>query len=339
MSRVTMIWLMIAGVLILVGLVLFMCAFAKLDFDVSKLNTMKCETNTYEVSGDFENISIKESIAKLQFLPSEDDSCRVVCKEWVRMKHSVTVKDGTLVIEQIDTRRWIDYFGISFGELSMTVYLPKTAYASLSIDTSTGDLTVPSSFSFENVNIFGSTADVTFSAPTDGNVRIQLSTGDIKFSSQTAGDLTVKTSTGRIYLNDLSCANLQVESSTGRINLSDLSCVNLQVNSSTGRITLTNLSCKNLRAKSNTGSVLMQSVIARGNFSIETDTGDVELHGCDAAEIYIETDTGDVEGELLSEKVFFASSDTGRVDVPKTISGGRCEIETDTGDIKFRIQN
>ena len=58
---------------------------------------------------------------------------------------------------------------------------------------------------------------------------------------------------------------------------------------------------------------------------------------CDAAEIFVETDTGDVKGSLLSEKVFIPKSDTGDIKVPKTVTGGRCEITTDTGDIKIEL--
>jgi len=63
----------------------------------------------------------------------------------------------------------------------------------------------------------------------------------------------------------------------------------------------------------------------------------VKFDGCDAEEIFVETDTGDVKGTLLSEKVFMANSDTGKISFHKTVTGGRCEIETDTGDIKIQI--
>ena len=70
---------------------------------------------------------------------------------------------------------------------------------------------------------------------------------------------------------------------------------------------------------------------------MESDTGRIELLGFDAEEIFIETDTGDVFGTLLTEKVFIAESDTGDVSVPKTASGGRCEIISDTGNIEIEI--
>ena len=35
--------------------------------------------------------------------------------------------------------------------------------------------------------------------------------------------------------------------------------------------------------------------------------------------------------------LFITNTDTGNVDVPKTVSGGKCEVVTDTGNIKITI--
>ena len=85
-----------------------------------------------------------------------------------------------------------------------------------------------------------------------------------------------------------------------------------------------------------TGDISLNSVIAVEKFSVERSVGDVKFISCDAAEIYVKTDTGDITGNLLSNKVFITHTATGNVDVPKTAEGGRCEITTDTGDIKIK---
>ena len=82
----------------------------------------------------------------------------------------------------------------------------------------------------------------------------------------------------------------------------------------------------------------MKNVVATGTISIKSDTGDVRFEGSDAIEISVKTDTGDVTGTLLSEKVFITETATGRVNVPKTTSGGKCEITTETGDINISIK-
>ena len=62
------------------------------------------------------------------------------------------------------------------------------------------------------------------------------------------------------------------------------------------------------------------------------------MEQCDAFEIVAKTSTGDVTGSFLSEKIFMAQTDTGRIDVPQTMTGGKCQITTNTGDIKVKIE-
>ena len=54
--------------------------------------------------------------------------------------------------------------------------------------------------------------------------------------------------------------------------------------------------------------------------------------------IMVKTSTGNVKGTLLSDKIFVTDTSTGRVSVPKTTSGGKCEITTSTGDIEIELE-
>ena len=85
--------------------------------------------------------------------------------------------------------------------------------------------------------------------------------------------------------------------------------------------------------------ISLKNVIATEKISIESDVGDIKFEGSDAAEIYFKTSTGDVAGTLLSEKIFITDTSTGRISVPKTTTGGKCEIKTSTGDIEIAIEN
>jgi DUF4097 and DUF4098 domain-containing protein YvlB len=98
------------------------------------------------------------------------------------------------------------------------------------------------------------------------------------------------------------------------------------------------VTCKNFRSDGDTGRLYLRNLAAEEKITVKRSTGDVSFEDCDAAELFIETSTGDVEGTLRSDKMFIVRTDTGDVDVPKTMSGGRCEITTDTGDIKIRIE-
>ena len=150
--------------------------------------------------------------------------------------------------------------------------------------------------------------------------------------------LSIKESTGDVsILNNFKFDSIDITVSTGDINIENVTAGSIGIKVSTGDTFLTNVTCESLASTGSTGDITMSGVIASGKFSIERSTGDVKFDKCDAAEIFVLTDTGDVTGTLLSEKIFFPDSDTGKIDVPKTTSGGKCEITTDTGDIKIRI--
>ena len=112
----------------------------------------------------------------------------------------------------------------------------------------------------------------------------------------------------------------------------------IDLSASTGNIKIVNAKCVNLLSKVDTGNVLLKNVVATEKFIIETDTGDVKFVASDASDIFVKTDTGNVTGSLLTDKVIFAESDTGNIDVPKIIADEKCEITTDTGDIKITIE-
>ena len=152
--------------------------------------------------------------------------------------------------------------------------------------------------------------------------------------------VSVECTTGGVNIQDISADSLNISVSTGDVKLTDVKCNgDIRINVSTGRATVTNVTCQSFFSIGDTGDLTMKNVIASGKISIERGTGDVRFDNCDAAEISVETDTGDVRGSLLSDKIFLIETDTGKVRVPKSDVGGRCEIETDTGDVIIEITN
>lgn len=320
MKKATKICFIVAAALILTGLILLGGVMGSIKWNFKKLSTATFETNEYEITEAFQALSVNTDTAEVTFAPSESQSCSVICYEQSKVKHSVSVRGGTLSIEAVDERQWYDHIGFVFETPKITVYLPKGEYGALSIQSSTGDINIPKEFQFESIDISESTGRVTNYASSSGLIRIKTSTGSIRVENLSAGSLDLSVSTGKVTVSNTICkGDVSVKVSTGRSVLTDIRCENLVSNGSTGEITLTN-------------------VIATERFSIKRSTGDVNLNGCDAAELFIKTDTGDVEGTLLSEKIFIANTDTGDKKVPNTLTGGRCEVTTDTGDIELRIQ-
>ena len=321
MTKATKICLIIASALVTLGLLVSVGALFMIKFDFSSLNTAKLETNTHEISEDFDNITIETDTSDIILLPSTDDKCKVVCYEYQKENHSVSIVDGTLKVIREDTRKWYDHIGIfSFGSSSIKIYLPESKYASLSVKADTSDINIPNDFRF-------------------GSIETVLSTGDVKCYASASQSLKIKTSTGNITVEKVNVGALDLTVSTGKINLLDVKCKgDAEITVSTGKAELTNLTCKNLISRGNTGDINLKDVISSEKLNISRSTGDVTFDGCDASTLLIVTDTGDVTGRLLSGKLFVYKTDTGDVDLPKSTNGGGvCDITTDTGDIRINI--
>lgn len=309
----------IAAILIFIGIAIFCVVMTRYNWDFKKLSTAIYETNTHSISDTFQNISIDTNTADITFFPSPDNSVSVICYEEKNVVHTVTVEDDTLIIKCNDARKWYEHIGINFGTPTITVYLPESNYASLTIHNNTGDIEVPEAFSFLGVDISGNTGDVEWEASVSGTMKIHLNTGDIEVEKINVGALDLAVTTGDISVSSVN--------SNGDIS----------VKVTTGKTFLEDVTCKNLTSTGGTGDIRLQNVVASDAFSIERSTGDVKFDGCDAASISVTTDTGDVTGSLLSDKIFLTETDTGRVDVPRLVNGGRCEITTDTGNIIIEI--
>lgn len=319
MCNCTKIWLVIAAILILTGSAVFAIKMNELKWDFKKLSTTEYETSTYPISQNLKSISIATDTADIVFVPSENGSSSVTCYEQAQVKHTVSVKDDTLVIQVVDTRKWYEHIGIHWGTPKITVYLPQGTYGALSIASDTGNVEIADAFQFASMEITESTGNVTSFASVSDRVKIRTSTGNIRVENISAGAMALTVSTGSVTVSGVTCR-------------SDLS-----VGVSTGKTVLTDIRCGNLVSTGSTGKISLEKVTATEKLSIQRSTGDVRFDRSDAAEVLVETDTGDVTGSLLTPKVFVVKSNTGRIDIPKTASGGICDITTETGNVTIRI--
>ena len=128
-----------------------------MHFDFTKFSTQKIETNTYEFNEDFDNIFVNVETASVTFVPSDNDVCKIECVEEESLKHSAKIQDDTLTISAVNNRKWYDYICINFWLPKVTVYLPKEVYASLSVETVTGNVEIPDKFIFETIAASGTT--------------------------------------------------------------------------------------------------------------------------------------------------------------------------------------
>lgn len=317
MKKSKKISLLVAAAAIVLGLTLGLLGLLMVNFDFTLLSTDACETNIHEVTEAFESISIHTNTADIRILKSEDNQCRVVCHERSKVIHTVTVQNGTLVIDIRDLRKWYDHIGFFIGRETVTLYLPQTEFSCLNIETDTGNIDMPKDFSYETVSL-------------------ETDTGDINWHAMVTGDMVISTDTGDMSLEACSPGHMNLETDTGSIKLASLTVAELiEIKSDTGDVQLNHVNGQNMSVKTSTGDVTLKNTLIVESLSVVCSTGDVTFDHADGAVITVKTSTGDVEGTLLSEKMFVTKTSTGDVNVPATTSGGKCEITTSTGDIRL----
>lgn len=313
-------WIIAGTAVLAAGAVICAAAMAAMGFDLKKLNTTEMVENTYSVSDSFTDIDLNADTEDITFIASTDGKCKVVCLEEKDYPHEVRVENGTLKLSSKKHNNFHVGFHLDTPSASITVYLPGNDYGKLNIKADTGDVEIPSVFSFESLSAY-------------------LDTGDISLLADISGAAEIKSDTGNITVKDISPKSASFTTDTGNMELSGLDVKeSVYIKTDTGDVKMNDVKCADFTSDGDTGDLDMAAVSASGKFDIKRSSGDVKFTDSDAEEVFITTDTGNVDGSFLTDKVVLTQTDTGDVDVPKLTSGGRCEITTDTGDISIRIK-
>ncbi|MBR0445649.1 MAG: DUF4097 family beta strand repeat protein [Clostridia bacterium] len=320
MKRTEKIWLIVAAALVLAGALCMAGILSSRHWDLASFGTVETVEQSFDIDEPFDSISLRSDTEDILFLPAQDGKTRVEFREPENVVPFAEVQDGTLLVFTEDTGKWTDRIGFSMNaDPTITVYLPAAACSSLSVQEETGRIIVQKDFTFDRIVL-------------------SATTGDVFCYASAKEALRIGTDTGNIAIMDLSAGSVELSVTTGLVTVSGISCQgDMNVTVDTGKTDLSNVTCRNFVSKGDTGRMNLENLTASEKIMIERTTGDVVFSGCDAAELSVLTDTGDVKGTLRSDKVFIVRTDTGDIDVPETVSGGKCEIRSDSGDIKIKI--
>lgn len=254
------------------------------------------------ISESFDNIVIDTADCDVEFVMlSGRADTQITLLEQPGVAHSVTVGEGTLRIEMMDTRKWTDHIGIFnvFGKterMKMTVCLPAAEYASLQVRTDTGDITLTQEPAFREV-------------------MLRSDTGDISCVMGVGVDtLDCMTSTGDISVQNSAPNRMKLQSDTGDLKVSVVAGDEIHLKTDTGEVDARNVNALMFICSADTGEVELENVHAQDYLQAFTGTGDIDIENCDAKEVNIESSTGDIT-------------------VPAGWKTQR--IETDTGSVRF----
>lgn len=190
---------------------------------------------------------------------------------------------------------------------------------------------------YDNISILTNTGDVEVMMSQDNNTKV-ICREQVKVKHA----VTVNKNTLEIKVEDSRKWYEHIEIAFGNskitVYLPQEQYEKLSVKSNTGDTFVEQVSAKIIHIEGTTGNVSLKNVIAKEKISIKIGTGDVIFDASDAQDISVKTSTGNVKGTLLSDKIYLVETNTGKIDVPKTTTGGVCEITTSTGDIKIRVK-
>jgi DUF4097 and DUF4098 domain-containing protein YvlB len=254
------VWIWIAVVCMVAGIVLLIGAALTVGFDFMKFDSQKYVKNSYNITESFTDISIDTITADVIIRPAEDGKCRVECYEKEKVRHTVSVENSTLSITAVDSRNWMDHISIfSFKTTSVTVYLPLGDYQALKVNNTTGDVKVTGQW---NV----------------GKVSLTTTTGDILLEELTCADLTAKGSTGKAtFKGVIASGKVQINRSTGDVKFDRCEAGELYVSVTTGSVNGTFLKEMDVSARSSTGRVDVPDGKNGGRCEITTTTGDIRI--------------------------------------------------------------
>ena len=266
---------LISIVSLVLGIILSIGGMALMGFDFAKLSTVKREMNSHEITQSFENLSIEVDTADIRFAKSTDDKCKIVCYEATNAKHTVSVVNGTLSIQNKCELKWYERIGINTDEEYVVLYLPATAYTSLNLVTDTGDVEMPSLFTFQNASVTTDTGDITWKATVANTLSLTVDTGDIEVENILVKTLVVESDTGDVECeNVIASEKISIETDTGDVELNDCDGAELWIETDTGDVSGRLLTDKEYIYKTSTGKVRVPETDG-GRCEITTSTGDI----------------------------------------------------------------
>ena len=255
--------------------------------------------HTYSISEDIKSIDVLVKKADFSVSIRTDDietaKLELIYSEKAISNYSVS--DGTLSVTAKRNFPW-NIFNNEEGKIILT--LPKKDYKTLSINSSSGDITLK---------------EITFTE----DVKIDSTSGDVNADKISAESLEIDLTSGDSDIKNSVFASLLAESTSGDVELNG--------------VTVTKEASLDL----NSGCVDIDSSTF-GSFKSESISGNLVMKNSDAGELDISSTSGDVTLTLLTPKNFVVETTSGKQDVIGTVyTQPLCKINTTSGDVRVRI--
>ena len=265
-------------IMILVGVIICGAVYAVKGPDI--LNQQDLVERSYDVDGEFTNISIDVISNDVLFEVATDGVCHVESLDEEGMEHEVCVEGDTLVItSENDINTTIHFLSINTVSPRITVYLPEEEYGNLDIDADTSDVFLDSGITFDSVDITITTGDITIKDfETEGDITMDIVTGDANLMDVTCTNLNYNGTTSDIWLQNVIVAQqMNIDISTGDVIFDRSDAFSISVDVTTGDIEGLLLSAKSFDCSVITGDISIPRDGNGGNCHLHIGTGDISI--------------------------------------------------------------
>ena len=273
---------------------------------------------TRVIEQNFKNISIDVSSSRLFLKPAKDGICKAVWEKGAKFCALAEVKEDTLYIRTPDKKEENGIENNSFKDAEITLYIPVREYGRFELTAFSEEIYVSGAFTFESLKITNKFSYIICVGFTANTVELNMDSGYIRTIYISSRDINLSAVSGDVVFERSEAKKITVKTVSG-----DVSVCNAKLDG--------------LVAETSSGDVKLTEVTAENGLELQTSSGDVIFDRSDAKEITVHTASGEVRGSLLSDKVFVCKSSSGKINVPGTVTGGKCSVETDSGDINLVI--
>ena len=274
---------LVAGCVLIVGIVISGVAIAKLAKDGFKTANENMVTVDFDFDEAISNINVDAVTNDIIVKASDDNKIHVQCIDFEEVEHDAYIDGDTLYVTT-EVERGTNNFNFFFNNTpKIYVYLPDTEYADLIINALTADISVGPEFRFNNITI-----DVT--------------TGDINLTTLDVEDtLEMNVLTGDINLTNIDCVDVVYNGTTGDLDFDNvLAAGNINIDVTTGDIDFVG-DAANIYLECTTGDINMV-LYSDKEFDVDVVTGDSNIprdgDGEELGECVVELTTGDIDIEI-----------------------------------------
>ena len=136
-----------------------------------------CTWNSYDVTDDFQSIELTASDGEIYVYSFYDDRCTVYSSGSRGTQVDIRVEDGVLIVRQEDRSSWLRRLFTGTQENSISLSLPADLMADLTVETSSGYVSVSDPLTFRAVDVTTASGDVWMADIAADRIAVETASG------------------------------------------------------------------------------------------------------------------------------------------------------------------